>query len=115
MPSESIKSSQNSWKARRARRAKSKKQQEDKNPQPLKEKEQRKYTSKCVKKETSKEKDEGESSKMDLGGFVMAEKHMETLDALLQAYEARLKPLKTLEERWRLYLDPQIEARRLDL
>ena len=45
----------------------------------------------------------------------MAEKHHETLDALLQAYEARLKPLETLEERWRLYPDPQIETRRLDL
>ena len=30
-------------------------------------------------------------------------------------YEARLKPLETLEERWRQYPDPQIEARRMDL
>ena len=45
----------------------------------------------------------------------MAEKHHETLDAMLQAYKARLKPLETLEERWRHYSDPQIEARRLDL
>lgn len=42
---------------------------------------------------------------------VLVEKHFETLDALLQAYEARLKPLETLEERWKNYLDPAIEAR----
>ena len=45
----------------------------------------------------------------------MAKKHMETLDALLQAYEARLKPLETLEERWRQYPDPELETRRLEM
>ena len=41
----------------------------------------------------------------------MADKHHETLDAMLQAYEARLKPLETLEERWRQYPDPQIQSK----
>ena len=45
----------------------------------------------------------------------MAEKHFEPLDALLQAYEARLKPLETLEERWRRYPDPAVEARQLEM
>lgn len=46
---------------------------------------------------------------------MLADKHFEPLDALLQAYEARLKPSETLEERWRKYPDPTVEARQLEL
>ena len=45
----------------------------------------------------------------------MEVKHHETLDAMWQAYEARLKLLETLKERWRQYLDPHIKVRRMDL
>ena len=48
-------------------------------------------------------------------GSVLAEKHFEPLDALLQAYKARLKPLEMLEERWRKYPDPAVEARQLEI
>ena len=34
---------------------------------------------------------------------------------MLQAYEARLKPLETLEERYRSYPYPIMEARQLEI
>ena len=34
---------------------------------------------------------------------------------MLQAYEARLKPLETMEERYRSYPDPVMEARQLEI
>ena len=40
---------------------------------------------------------------------MLAEKHFEPLDAILQAFEARLKPLENLQERWRRY--PDLEER----
>ena len=48
-------------------------------------------------------------------GSVLAEKRFETLDGMLQAYEARLKPLETMEERYRSYPDPVIESRQLEI
>ena len=49
-------------------------------------------------------------------GLVLVEKHFETLDAMLQAYEMRLKPLETLEERCRKYPNPLVvEARQLEI
>ena len=46
---------------------------------------------------------------------MLVQKVFEPLNAMLEAYEARLKPDQTLEERWKAYLDPVIESRRLDL
>ena len=40
---------------------------------------------------------------IELGGSILADKHMETLEALLKAYDARLKSTETLEQRWRRY------------
>ena len=37
------------------------------------------------------------------------------MDALLKAYEARLKPLETMEDRWRNYPDAALESRQLEL
>ena len=34
---------------------------------------------------------------------------------MLNAYEARLKPKKTLEERYRAYPDPVLETKRMDI
>ena len=48
-------------------------------------------------------------------GSILAKKKFETLDEMLQAYEAMLKPLETLEERYRSYLDPIMEARQLEI
>ena len=48
-------------------------------------------------------------------GSVLAEKFFEPLDALLKAYEARLKPLETMEERWKNYPDPAQESRQLEI
>lgn len=40
---------------------------------------------------------------------------METLEALLKAYDAILKSSKTLEQRWRRYPDLKEEARQLEI
>ena len=40
---------------------------------------------------------------------------IEPLKALLDAYEARLKPNQTLEERYRAYPDPPLEQKRLEV
>ena len=40
---------------------------------------------------------------------------METLEALLKAYDARLKSSETLEQRWRKYPDPEEETRQLEI
>ena len=43
------------------------------------------------------------------------QKVFEPLNAMLEAFEARLKTGQTLEERARNYPDPVIESRRLDI
>lgn len=48
-------------------------------------------------------------------GSILAKKHVEALDALLRAYEARLKPSKMLEEKWKRYSNPKHEARQLEI
>ena len=53
-------------------------------------------------------------SDVELRGSVLADKHMETLEALLKAYDARLKSQETLEQRWRRYPDPEEETRQLE-
>ena len=40
---------------------------------------------------------------------------MNPLDALLKAYEARLKTLETMEDRWRNYPDIAIESRQMEI
>ena len=40
---------------------------------------------------------------------------METLEALLKAYDARLKSSETLEQRWRRYPNPEEETRQLEI
>ena len=46
---------------------------------------------------------------------VLAEKVFKPLQAILDAYEARLKPNQTNEERLRAYPDPEIKKQRLDI
>ena len=46
---------------------------------------------------------------------VLAGKHIETLEGLMKAYEARLKANETIEQRWRRYPDPINEERKLEL
>ena len=96
-PSESQKSNQNSWKARRMRRAQNKKKNEGPTPQTAKTEKPLTETIKESPKKKSTPKEGESKSDKSLGGSVLAEKHHETLDAMLQAYEARLKPLETLE------------------
>ena len=52
---------------------------------------------------------------VESGGSVLADKHMETLEGLMKAYEARLKANKTIEQRWRRYPDPVNEERQLEM
>lgn len=65
--------------------------------------------------ENPKPREESVPSTAESGGSVLADKHMETLEALFKAYDARLKSTKTLEQRWRRYLDPEDEARQLEI
>ena len=109
-PSESTKKPKESWKARRTRRAASKKKQDNTIEQG---------NETAVSKDTPEQKERvdnlGESKERQPAGSVLAEKNYEPLDALLQAYEARLKPLETLEERWKHYPDPAVETRQLEM
>ena len=71
-----------------------------------------------IKEKRKKEKPEqiiSLGTTKDSGGSVLANKQVETLEALLKAYEARLNSNETLEQRWRRYPDPQSEARQLEL
>ena len=45
----------------------------------------------------------------------MVQKVFEPLNAMLEAFKARLKTGHTLEERARTYPDPVVESRRLDI
>ena len=47
-------------------------------------------------------------------GSVLVDKIHEPLDALLKAYEERLKPLETMEDRWRNY-PAALESRQLEI
>ena len=49
------------------------------------------------------------------GGSVLAEKVFEPLKAMLDAYEARLRPNQTQEERYRAYPDPKIQTKCLEI
>ena len=46
---------------------------------------------------------------------VLANKVFESIKAMLDAYEARLKPNQTNEERYKAYLDPQVETKILEI
>ena len=48
-------------------------------------------------------------------GLVFSRQILEPLRAMLDAFEARLKPNQTLEERIRAYLDPQLETKWLEI
>lgn len=50
-----------------------------------------------------------------MGRLALAKKRMETLDAQFQAYEARLKSTKTLEEQWKKYTDAEQKACQLEI
>lgn len=91
-PSKSLKSNHNSWKARRACRvASTKKQNEETHPKMVKKQ------PKEILKEVPHEKEKKKNKERQVG-LVLVEKQMETLDALLQAYKARLKSIENLEE-----------------
>ena len=113
--SENIHKTKGSWKARRERRAASKSRQE-----------KARLETETIHSEVQKIlEDPGEENmrevetdlemKKQQPGSVLAEKKLETIDGMLQAYEARLKPLETLEERYRSYPDPIMEARQLEI
>ena len=108
-PSVSSAKTRETWKARKARRAASKAKRNE-NEQAVEEK--LPQTAEAQPNEPPKKQKTREEQP---AGSVLVDKHFEPLDALLQAYEARLKPLETLEERWKNYLDPAQEARQLEI
>ena len=70
------------------------------------------------KQREEKAQEEAKSEKKESlleGGLVLAEKVFEPLKAMLDAYEARLRPNQTQEERYRAYLDPKIETKCLEI
>ena len=97
------------WKARRARRATSKAKRNEKEQTG---EEKLPQTTEAQPSEPPKKQNTREEQP---AGLVLVDKNFEPLDALLQAYEARLKPLETLEERWKNYPDPAQEARQLEI
>ena len=113
--SENTKKSKKTWKQRRARRAASKKRRAKKEQEAIQKttpqnlEQQQEKSQKDTPKETIKPEKEPSA------GSVLVDKIHEPLDALLKAYEARLKPLETMEDRWRNYLDAAIESRQLEL
>ena len=59
--------------------------------------------------------EEIEPRNVSSGGSVLVEKVNEHLDAILQAYDARLKNNQTQEQRWITYPYVELETQRLDM
>ena len=89
----SERSSPNSWKARRQRQVATKKHRDE--------------------KAHEEEKDQKKESLLK-GGSILAEKVFEPLKAMLDAYEARLRPNQTQEERYGAYSNPKIKTKCLE-
>ena len=84
------KSSKNSWKAQRERRAAAQKRREEKAIESIK-----------VQESNEKPKER----------LVFIGQVLEPLKAMLDAYEARLRPQQTLEKRMRAYPNPALETK----
>ena len=95
-PSESTEKSRGTWKQRRARRVASKKKRAEMEQAAIQETKQQTQEGepKISQKDTS---NETKQNKEQSAGSVLVDKVHEPLDALLKAYEARLKPLETME------------------
>ena len=101
------------WKARKERRAASRNRKEKARQEAERVHSEAQQTSEPGEERMGDTEKDAEQ-KNQQPGSVLAEKKFETLDGMLQDYEARLKPLETLEERYRFYLDPVMEARQID-
>ena len=69
------------------------------------------------KQNLQEEKETEHQSKIGIpeGGSVLAEKVFKPLQAILDAYKARLRLNQTNEEKLRAYPDPKIKKQRLDI
>ena len=111
-----MKKSKETWKQRRARRAASKKRQAEKEQAVVQETTQQNQEKRPENLQTNMPNETTRPDKELSAGSVLVDKIHEPLDALLKAYEAsRLKPLETMEDRWRNYLDAAIESRQLKI
>ena len=88
-----VRSSKNSWQAWQERRA---------------------TAQKCREEKAIEDTKIHESNKKPKEGFVFTGQILEPLKAMLDAYEARLRPQQNLEERMRAYPDPALETKRLE-
>ena len=95
-PSEKSAKTKESWKARRARRAASKRRKEQ--PKAAEHKENKTGDLELKEKSNEKPQEMPKERVEQPTGSVLAEKVFESLDALLQAYEARLKPRNSRRE-----------------
>lgn len=111
-PSEETTKSKETWKARRARRAASKKKREQ--AKAAESKTSKTGISELIEKPTEEIPEKPKERVERPAGSVLAEK-MDELDAKLAAYEARLRPNETLEERYRRYPESAVESRQLDI
>ena len=114
-PSEHTRKSKETWKQRRARRAASKKKRAEKGQAAVHETIQQTQANKTENPLKDTPNETLRQDREQSAGSVLVDKIHEPLDALLKAYEARLKPLETMEDRWRNYLDAALESRQLEL
>ena len=91
-------SSNNTWKARRQRQ---------------KAAQERKLQGQIEKSDKEVVEKQNEEKKRE--SSILAGQILEPLRAMLEAFEARLKPNQTLEDRIRAYPDPQLETKRLEI
>ena len=103
------------WKARRERRAASKSRQEKARLETETIYSEVQRILEKPREENLREAKTDLKIKKQQPRSVLAGKKFETLDGMLQAYEARLKPLETLEERYRSYPNPVMEAKQLEI
>ncbi|MCO5563850.1 hypothetical protein L7F22_017499 [Adiantum nelumboides] len=107
----SVRTQHKSWKAKRdrmkARKAKSQTAIQEE-LQEVKQQLQQERESKMIERNN-------QPRKASSGGSVLVDKVLEPLDALLQAWEARLNNNQTLEQRWLTYPYPEIEIKRLEM
>lgn len=111
-PSEKTTRTKETWKARRARRATSKKRKEQ--AKEAESKTSDTGISELVEKPIEETPEKPKERVERPAGSILAKK-MDELDAILAAYKARLKPNETIEDRYRKYPDPVVEARQVEL
>ena len=72
-------------------------------------------TKKCREEKALDEHKRKKGKSAPQGGLILTDKVFEPLKTMLDSYEARLRPNQTNEERYRAYLDLELETKRLEV